>query len=150
MSSDPQLRELRERLAKMSDDELIRMVCEEYADYREEALEIAEEELAARGIYLEDGDAAPVAGVAAASDNGLGGMGGGSNVSMATGRAANRAALSCSACGGALRSGYLFAQKEITVLFADNNEERFVDVQACRDCGRVQLTVDYETDVESG
>jgi hypothetical protein len=39
-------------------------------------------------------------------------------------------------------------RRSIVVLFADNNEERFVDVLACKQCGRVQLMVDYETDVE--
>ena len=136
MSSDPELTELRERLSKMSDDELIRMVCEEYNDYREEALRIAEAELAQRGIYLEDADV-PSAGVGSTP------MAGDSAV-----RVSNRTTLYCSTCSGELRSGYLFAQKEIVILFSDNNEERFLDVLACKQCGRVQLMVDYETDVE--
>ena len=140
MSSDPEMIELRERLLKMSDEELIRMVCEDYDDYREEALRAAEEELERRGIVIDDGSASMNAasnGGGAAVENGV------------ADRGANRATLYCAACGGELRSGYLFAQKEITVLFADNNEERFVDVQACGRCGRVQLAVDYETDVEA-
>ena len=136
MSSDPELTELRERLSKMSDDELIRMVCEEYNDYREEALRIAEVELAQRGIYLEDADA-PTAGVMSTPSES------GSAV-----RVSNRTTLDCRTGSGELRSGYLFAQKEIVVLFSDNNEERFLDVLACKQCGRVQLMVDYETDVE--
>ena len=139
MSSDPELNELRERLSKMSDDELIRMVCEDYREYREEALRFAEEELAQRGIYLDDDNAAgkePLGVVPLSTENG------------GAVKAANRATLYCGVCGGELRSGYLFAQKEIVVMFADNNEERFIDVLACKQCGRVQLTVDYETDVE--
>jgi uncharacterized protein (DUF2225 family) len=35
----------------------------------------------------------------------------------------------------------------MTVVFSDNNEERFVELEACPKCGHARLTVDFETDV---
>ncbi len=31
---------------------------------------------------------------------------------------------------------------------SDTEEERFVEAQVCGTCGRIQLVVDFETDVE--
>lgn len=47
-----------------------------------------------------------------------------------------------------MRSGLLFADKELTILFSDKNEERFIQAFACTACGDVRLVVDLETDVE--
>ena len=54
----------------------------------------------------------------------------------------------CSGCRGPLRYGTLVGEKELTIIFADNREERFVRVSACSQCGQVSLAVDYDTTVE--
>ncbi|MEW6130343.1 MAG: hypothetical protein AB1757_25130 [Acidobacteriota bacterium] len=134
MWSEEQQREFKERIAKFSDEELLQIVCEDYDDYHETALQIAEAELNRRGIYLEDEESAATADEQTARAARL-------NGSQAKPPA-------CAACGSAMRPAYLFAGKEVTVLFTDNNEERFVDVLACARCGQIKLSVDYATDVE--
>jgi len=47
-----------------------------------------------------------------------------------------------------LRPGTLVAEKELTIIFSDNREERFVRVMACVQCGSLSLSADYDTDVE--
>jgi RNase P subunit RPR2 len=118
--------EFKEHIAKLSDDELIKLVCEDYADYREEALQLAEKELAARGIELEDE-------TEASADK--------ADVTVKV--------VFCQVCQSPMRSGVLFSGKEVTIFFTDQNEERFVEVHACSKCGQVQMVVDYETDVEN-
>ena len=54
----------------------------------------------------------------------------------------------CNVCGGPMRLGVLFAEQELTIVFSDNDEERFIEVSACSKCGNVQLLVDYDTNVE--
>ena len=129
MLSD-ELIELKERISQMSDAELLHIVEVEYADYRSEAIEFAKAELGkrmvpfeTRELYLdedEDDDYSVPAGTE----------------------------VSCGNCGGRMRSGLLFSEKELTLLFADNNEERFVQALACTACGDVRLTVDLKTEVE--
>lgn len=130
MFLDDELNELKDRISQMSDRELLQVVEVEYADYRKEAIEFAEAELAKRSIPFEkpelDADEAE-------DDDEMAPAG--SNEP-------------CWNCGGAMRSGLLFADKELTILFSDNNEERFVRAFACTACGDVRLTVDLETDVE--
>lgn len=133
MIPNEELSELKERLSQMSDRELLKIVEEEYDDYRREAVEFAEQELTKRNVPFEspelvdddddDEEVEAVSGV-------------------------NESTVSCSNCGGKLRAGLLFADKELTVLFQDNNEERFIQVLACTSCGVVRLTVDLFTDVE--
>ena len=48
-----------------------------------------------------------------------------------------------------MRPGTLIAEKEMTIIFTDNREERFVRVSACTQCARLSLAVDYESDVFS-
>jgi len=122
--------EFKEHIAKLSDDELIKLVCEDYADYRKEAVQLAEKELAARGIEVEDETAESTEG----NENGT----------VVTSKAAI-----CQICQSEMRSGVLFAGKEVTIFFTDQNEERFVEVLACSQCGQVKMVVDYETDVEN-
>jgi hypothetical protein len=123
-----ELNELKDRISQMSDRELLRIVEVEYADYRKEAIEFAEVELGKRTIPFEkpeldaDEDADSIA------------------------PAASKAP--CGNCGGVMRSGLLFAEKELTILFSDSNEERFVHAFACTACGDVILIVDLETEVE--
>src|SRR5260221_628337 len=49
-----QMKEMKERIARMSDDELINMVEVEFADYRKDAIDLAKAEMTARGLDAED------------------------------------------------------------------------------------------------
>ena len=125
MFPDDELYKLKERISQMSDWELRQIVEVEYGDYRPEALEFAETELRKRRVTFdkpetEDEDAAELHGVD----------------------------VPCVNCGGAMRSGLLFSEKELTILFPDDNEERFVQAFACVECGQIRLVADLETDVE--
>ena len=133
MWTDENQTEFKEHISKLSDEELVKIVCEDYADYREEALQLAEAELAARGIQVEDETEESAEGETAESENG----------NVITGKTPV-----CQICNGEMRSGVLFASKEVTVFFSDTNEERFVEVLACNQCGQVKMVVDYDTDVE--
>jgi hypothetical protein len=127
-----ELNELKDRISQMSDRELLQIVEIDYADYRSEALEFAKAELRKRMVPFEARE--PYADDAEddAYDN--------------TVRA--RTGVPCGNCGGLMRSGLLFSEKELTILFADNDEERFVQAFACTACGDVRLTVDLKTEVE--
>src|SRR5215211_1317450 len=46
--------ELREKISKLSDEDLLKMVNVDFADYREEALQYAEAEIRVRGIPSEN------------------------------------------------------------------------------------------------
>lgn len=63
-------------------------------------------------------------------------------------RSEERGAVICQFCGNTMRRGELFSDREVTVMLADPQEERFLNLFACRACGLVRLVVDYETDVE--
>lgn len=130
MSPDEQLGELTERISQMSDEELLRIVEVEYDDYSEEALQFAEVELGKRSIPFER----PALNESEAEDTD-------SIVS-----AENYA--TCGSCGGVMRSGLLFADREVSILFADSDEERFVQAFACTSCGDVKMVVDLDTEVE--
>ena len=125
-----ELNELKDRVSQMSDRELLRIVEVEYADYRKEAIEFAETELGKRSIPFEK----PELDADEADD--------------ADSTAPAKGDVACGNCGGVMRSGLLFAEKELTILFSDRNEERFVQAFACTACGDVRLTVDLETEVE--
>jgi ribosomal protein S27AE len=120
MWRDDESRELQKRISEMSNEELLRMVNVEFEDYVEDALDYARAELDRRGVSSD----------APADDQ-----------ETAQARA-------CPTCGGPSRLGVLFADRELTVVFADNNEERFVQVYACSRCGQVQLVADFQTDVQ--
>src|SRR5678816_2352701 len=125
--------ELKQRLAALSDEELVRMVTEEAADYRKDALDFAKAELRSRGVDFslpEPGENEAV------SD---------ANESLDPLRSARRGG--CPSCGGPLRAGTLAGEKEVTIVFSDNKEERFVLVSVCSRCGLVSLAVDLKTEV---
>lgn len=124
---DDELRELRERVAAMSDAELIRMVGKDRREYRAEAVSFAREELTARQAADADidGDAADDQAQAPALDR-----------------------QPCDICGGHMRKGALFADREMTVYFDDTDEERFVEALVCSACGNLRLVVDLDTDVQ--
>ncbi len=130
MFLDDELNELKDRISQMSDRELLQIVEVDNADYRKEALEFAEAELAKRMIPFEK----PALDADEAEDN--------DSIVPA------RRDVACGNCGGVMRPGLLFSEKELTILFADNNEERFVQAYVCTACGDVRLTVDLETEVE--
>ena len=130
MFPDEQLSELKDRLSQMSNEELLQIVEVEYEDYTEDALRFAETELGKRSVSFER--PAPGSDEAEDSDSIVSAL----NLGP------------CGRCGGVMRSGLLFADRELSILFADNNEERFVLVFACSSCGDVRLRVDLETEVE--
>jgi len=130
MFMDDELNELKEKISQMPDRELLQIVEVDYADYRKEALEFAETELGKRMIPFEKPE---LVADEAEDDDSI---------------APARRDVTCGNCGGVTRPGLLFSEKELTILFADNNEERFVQAFACTVCGDVRLTVDLETEVE--
>ena|SRR6516162_7505939 len=133
--------ELKDRLVKLSDEQLIDIVTAAPGEYRQDALEIAKTELKWRKVEIPEADEASEEAPAGPYDpSALGAI-------QSARQAASRN--ECVFCGGPLRAGTLVAEKELTVIFADNQEERFVKVNACTQCGQVSLVVDFETDVKS-
>jgi len=124
--------ELKQRLAALSDEELVRMVTEEAADYRKDALDFAKAELRSRGVDF----SLPDDENETKSD---------ANESLDPLRSGRRGG--CPSCGGPLRAGTLVGEKEVTIIFSDNKEERFVLLSVCSRCGLVSLAVDLETEV---
>jgi|SRR5215471_434019 len=134
MSDD--ILELKERISKLSDDQLIEMVTVSASDYRQEALDYAKAELKYRRVdwsQTQSEEKQPPPDTEAEPTNAI----------VAPSSGAN-----CFVCGGRLRGGTLVAEKELTIVFSDNREERFVRVMACVQCGQLSLSVDYDTDVE--
>ena len=146
------LTELKERLSKLSDEQLIQIVTKDAADYRQEALDYAKAELKYRRVDLfkataestEEGDGKdkqeepPEEEVEEIAPALLG----------LPKRKSEQPGWTCSACGGQLRRGTLVGEKEITIVFSDTRQERFVQARACVQCGQISFVVDYDTDVE--
>ncbi len=135
--------ELKEKMAQLSDEELLKLVTVETEDYRQEALEHAKAELMERGIDFARAAGEPDSGredslltdpLHLFSSPGF------------TGAPLDASGLVCLACGGQMREGTLVTEKQLTIIFADNKEERFVRVDACSRCGLLSLVVDYERD----
>jgi hypothetical protein len=126
--------ELKQRLSKMSTDELIEMVTVGAKDYRQDALDYANAELKYRRIDVSKLTTKEAEQVEESA------MDQAEPVVAPPGSA-------CFACGGQLRPGTLVAEKELTVVFRDTHEERFIRVNACVQCGQLSLIVDYDTDV---
>ena len=124
-----ELKELKERITHLTDEQLLEMIAAP-DDYRPEALEYAESELKKRGIDFSE--ATPQEALEPQNSD-----------DQRTVRAGV-----CPDCGGRTRSGTLVAEKELTVVFGDFHEERFIKVQACTECGRLSLIVDFDTDVQ--
>ena len=129
---EDEIRELKERINGMSNEELLKIVTVERSDYRREAIDFATRELQARGVPFEPGSD-----IEDDDDD---------DESAAT--LSGKSLLPCELCGGAMRVGQMFADREMTIFFPDNDEERFVQAVACNDCGHLRLLVDFETDVE--
>lgn len=137
MSKD--FEELKQRLIKLSDEELIDMVQAAPGEYRPDALEIAKAELKWRRVEIPEPEEAEPETEPTSS-----------NVSAGQFPVARPSVpgAGCPFCGGELRTGTLVAEKELTVVFSDNQEERFVKVSACTQCGQISLTADFETEVQ--
>ena len=135
-----EFQELKDRLVKLSDEQLLEMVSAPPGEYRQDALDIAKAELKWRHVEIpkpeepEDTTTGSVAGDPLLGRIGRAREGLPENV--------------CLICGGRLRTGSLVAEKELTVVFSDNHEERFVRANACTQCGQLSLVVDFETDVQ--
>jgi len=122
--------ELKQRISKLSDDQLIEMVTVSAFDYRQEALDYAKAELKYRRVDWSQpkpdktlAPANPDAEPAEPAETVVGPPG-----------------ANCFLCGGRLRPGTLVAEKELTIIFSDDREERFVRVMACVQCGQLSLS----------
>jgi len=131
---EDETRELKERITSMSNEDLLKIVTVERGDYRREAIDFATGELQARGVPFEPGDD-----IEDDDDE---------ESDAADATISGKDLLPCELCGGAMRVGQMFADRELTIFFADDDEERFVQAVACNDCGHLRLLVDFETDVE--
>ncbi len=134
-----EFQELKDRLVKLSDEQLLEMVLAPPGEYRQDALDIAKAELKWRRVEIPKPEATETTTASPADDPVLGRIGRAREVLPEN---------VCLICGGALRSGTLVAEKEVTVVFSDNHEERFVRVNACTQCGQLSLVVDFETEVQ--
>jgi len=125
--------ELKDRISQMSDGELLRIVGPDRDDYVEEAIRYATRELKIRNIPFEEPPSA------ASSED---------TRDDESAEASVIVIPPCDACGGAMRSGWLIADKELTIFLPDSDEERFVRALACSVCGEMRLVVDFQTDIE--
>jgi hypothetical protein len=130
-------RELKKRISELPDEQLLEMVEAEAGNYRREALEYARAELKARAI---DPGAAREESAPATSAG---------TEEPAPPPSLDPRSSGCLLCGGRTRTGTLVAEKEMTIVFSDNREERFIRVNACTQCGQVVLVADYDTDVQA-
>ena len=134
MSNDMQ--ELKERITGLSDEQLVEMLTVGAGEYRQEALDFAKAELRFRGVDFSDveqdtgkelsADLKPFPTTARGRDESV-----------------------CAICGGELRAGTLVADKELTIVFSDTREERFIKVTACVRCGQLSLLADFDSNVGS-
>jgi hypothetical protein len=132
MWSDEKIKELKERISSLSDEELLNIVEVERDDYRKEAIDFARDELTTRGIGFQGADNEEEVDDEQTTDSEM-------DTSWAT---------TCERCGGKTRPGMLLEDKEITILFTDKDEHRFLELYACSQCGNVQFAVDFDTDVD--
>jgi hypothetical protein len=130
---EDETRERKERITNMTNEELLKIVTVERNDYRREAIDFATSELQTRGVGFDPG--------ADIEDDDEESDAAGATLS-------GKSLLPCELCGGAMRVGQMFADRELTIFFPDDDEERFVQAIACDDCGNVRLIVDFETEIE--
>jgi hypothetical protein len=138
MSDD--FRQLKEHLTKLSDEELINIVLSPPGEYRKDAIEIARTELKWRKVEIPEPDEPEDEDSPASHEP--------TPVDVLRTRREGVSGAECTMCGGRLRLGTLVAEKELTVIFSDNQEERFVQVNACTQCGHLSLAVDFQTEVD--
>ncbi|RPJ87569.1 MAG: hypothetical protein EHM18_00475 [Acidobacteria bacterium] len=141
---DNQIQLLRERFSQMEDEDLLRIVGQEAADYRPEALEVAREEIKRRGLDTAGVSKTDVPDALAALED---------EESLAPEEdldeddAPEPEVLLCPACGSGLRSAVLLAENQIIAVFDDNREARFVKLLICPRCGTADMFVDMHTRV---
>ena len=134
MWMDEKSRELKERISGMSDQQLLNIVEVDFDDYRQEAIDFAKAELLTRGIEFEEPSSRQ-------DQEDL-------SRDLVEPEPIARRVPTCARCGSRTRLGVLLGESEITILFSDKDEQRFVEAYACVKCGHVQLVVDLETDVD--
>ena len=133
-----ELGKLREKIKGLSDEELKRMVEVEFDDYRAEAIDYAKGEMDARGLKY---TSLPAGSRDSAEEDD-------EEDDDEDGEYELPPPLMCMNCGANMRLGYLFTEREATIIFADNNDQRFVEMHVCPRCGNVRIVVDMETEVE--
>ncbi len=131
---EAETRELKERITNMTNEELLKIVTVDRRDYRREAIEFATSELHARGVRRDPG-------VDIEDDDD-------EQNDAAVATTSGKRSPPCQHCGGETRVGQMFADRELTIFFPDDDEERFVQAVACDDCGHLRLVVDLETEIE--
>jgi hypothetical protein len=133
--------QLKERLVKYSDEQLIDIVLAPPGDYRQDAIDIAKAELKWRKVEIPEPDEPEEESAAETTYD---------PTSVERFRAVREAMPrnGCVFCGGPVASATLVAERELTVVFSDTHEERFVRVNVCTRCGQLSLAVDFETDVQ--
>ncbi|MFY9608285.1 MAG: hypothetical protein WAU45_06665 [Blastocatellia bacterium] len=131
---EDETRELKERITNMTNEELLKIVTVERNDYRREAIDFATSELQTRGVRFD-----PAADIEDDDEE---------ESDAADATISGKTLLPCELCGGAMRVGQMFADRELTIFFPDDDEERFVQAVACNDCGYLRLLVDFETEIE--
>jgi len=135
MLLDDELKELQRHIKSLSDEELLTIVEVEAGDYREEAVGFAKAALQERGIAFRGGPVAEEVDEVEEMEGEYSPI------------EAPRTPPICTVCGGETRFGILFAGRELTFLDPEENHELAVEAYACRHCGRVQLLLDWETNV---
>ena len=123
---DDDLKVLRDRVRELDDGTLLRMVGEEAADYRPEAVQIAMEEVSRRSLQISLVKPGP----------------------SPAGSAAPEPAPPCPACGSPRKRGTLWGDNEVVAAFDAGAERRFIDVVACPACGKAEILVDFKTEME--
>ena len=137
---EDELQELKERITGMSNEELLSIVTVERGDYRREAIAFATSELKTRGVPFDPSD--DIEDDEDDDDD--------DHDDDTAGTISGKSFSPCELCGGAMRVGQLFADRELTIFFPDDDEDRFVQAVTCNDCGHIRLLVDFETDIEQG
>jgi hypothetical protein len=132
------IQQLKDRLIKYSDEQLLEIVLAPPGDYRQDAIDIAKTELKWRKVEIPEPDQPEEQ----PPEETYG------PTPVERFRTVREATGGCVFCGGPVAPGTLVAEKELTVVFSDNHEERFVRAKVCTRCGQLSLVVDFETDVQ--
>jgi len=123
------IEELREKMSQLATPELVRILTEDSADYLQEALQVAFDELKIRGESLPDDSE-----VAGASHEEIA-------------NAYKHRETKCRDCGGKLRYAALQSGAEVVLSFFDTHELRYLEVDVCVSCKKVTLRADMESEV---
>jgi hypothetical protein len=134
MWMDEQTAELKQRISHLSDQELLNIIQVNFKDYRPEAINFARQELTRRGVEFKEQQSDRVApGETSPEEENSSGD--------------PTEARACIRCGGETRPGMMVGTKEIIVYFTDRNEQRFLKLYACGQCGHTEMVTDFETEI---